>query len=250
MNASRFEYRFRFALHAIIFFLGFMAPWDRWLPALDSSGVRGDSTWLILSTILWRQGWFSFQTATVLLLVFALVFTGVAAWLRTWGTAYVSAGVMRSRSMHGQAMLADGPFRRTRNPLYLGTLLHTIGVAILMPPTGAVFAMVAIWVLQIRLARAEEPYLLAQFGQPYAGYLVRVPRFIPALHPRVPSAGATPHWFQAILGELYFIGVFITLAAFGWSFNANPLRRGILISLGLWFIALALLPRAAKPIEV
>jgi len=242
-KASPFEYRFRFILHALIYMLGFWSPWLYWG---NIFGLTEKSTWLTLSTLLTRTSLISFDTATIAVLVAALIFTGLGAWLRIWGTAYVSAGIVQSREMHGSTMLADGPFRRTRNPLYLGTLLHTIGIAILMPPSGAIFAVALLWAFQIRLALAEEPFLTKQFGQLYVDYANRVPRFIPALGPRVPAAGATPHWFQAILGELYFLGAFLVLAIFGWSFNANPLRRGILISLGVWLVARAFLPRA-KP---
>ena len=202
MKATRFEYRFRFALHALIFVLGFVAPW-LYLPAFASSTSRAidEPAWLGLSTMLYRQGWLTYDAAVIALLVLALVFTLLGAWFRIWGTAYVGSGVVASSTMHGEAMLADGPYRRTRNPLYLGTLLHTIGISLLMPPSGAVFTVVLIWVLQIRLALAEEPFLAARFGQPYLDYVKAVPRFLPAPTPQVPAAGKKPHWLQAVLGR-------------------------------------------------
>ena len=42
------------------------------------------------------------------------------------------------------------------------------------------------------------------------------------------------------------IGVVITLAGFGWSFNSLPLLKGILISLGVSLILQALLPRSGE----
>jgi protein-S-isoprenylcysteine O-methyltransferase Ste14 len=246
MGATRFEYRFRFAIHAVIYMLGFWSPWVYWG---NIFGFTDKSTWLLLSSQLSRATHLNFDAATITVLLLALIFTGVGGWLRIWGTAYVSSGIVQSRTMHGNAMLADGPYRRTRNPLYLGTLLHTIGIAILMPPSGALFAVCLLWAFQIRLALAEEPFLAAQFGQPYLDYLARVPRFIPALTARVPAAGATPHWLQAILGEIYFLGAFLVLAVFGWSFNANPLRQGILISLGVWLIVRAFMPAAKVAAE-
>ena len=245
-KASSFEYRFRFILHAIIYVLGFWSPWLYWGNVLN---LTDKSTWLVLSSDLARTGWLGFGESTIAVLVLALILTGLGAWLRTWGTAYVSTGIVQSRTMHGNTMLADGPYRRTRNPLYLGTLLHTIGISILMPPSGAVFAVALLWALQIRLALAEEPFLTAQFGQPYLDYIARVPRFIPALTPRVPAAGATPHWVQAVLGELYFTCAFLVLAILGWSFNAHPMQQGILISLGVWLVVRAFLPRAAAATE-
>lgn len=244
MGATRLEYRFRFWLHGVIYLLGFRSPWLL-IPSLrEVPGFTANSTWLVFATMMSRQGWLTFGAATVVLLAVALVLTGTAAWLRVWGSAYVGAGVVHSRGMHGGAgMLADGPFRRTRNPLYLGTLLHTAGICILMPPSGAVFTLAAIWVLQVRLAMAEEPFLLAEFGEPYAAYRAAVPRFLPSLQPLIAAAGARPRWLQGVLGEFYFVGAFVVLAVFGWSFNAQPIRQGLLISLGVWLVLIALLPR-------
>jgi protein-S-isoprenylcysteine O-methyltransferase Ste14 len=145
--------------------------------------------------------------------------------------------------MHGETMLADGPYRRTRNPLYLGTLLHVIGLAILMPPSGAIFCIVMIWVLQVRLAIAEEPFLARRFGAAYVAYRNAVPRFLPAPTPQVPSAGKHARWGQAVVGEIYMVGVVVTFAVFGWQFNATTLERGVLISLGAWLVVKALLPK-------
>lgn len=243
MKATGFEYRFRFWLHALIYLLGFVAPWLFWPALVDALQLSDRSSWLVLSSLLARQGWLAFQPAAMVLLVIALLFTGLGAWLRLWGAAYIGAGVVKSNSMHGTLMLADGPFRRTRNPLYLGTLLHTIGIAILMPPSGALLAIALLWVFQFRLALAEEPFLAGRFGQAYLDYKARVPRFLPAPTPQVAAAGARPRWGQAVLGEIYFLGAFLTLAIFGWNFNAQPLRRGLLISLGVALIARAFLPR-------
>jgi len=244
MQATRFEYRFRFALHALIYFLGFLSPWLLFGNVLN---MESRSTWLVLSSLLQRTGWLTFVGAVLVLMGLALVLTGVAAWLRVWGAAYVGSGVVRSSSMHGESMLADGPYRHTRNPLYLGTMLHTAGIAILMPPSGAILALVLLWVLNIRLALAEEPFLLERFGQAYVDYCAKVPRFLPTPSPQVPAAGQKPLWGQAVLGELYFVGAFLTLAIFGWDFNATPLSRDLLICLGVALVARAFLPAAAKP---
>ena len=241
MRATPLEYRLRFLLHGVIYVLGFWPFWEPWL------GLTTKSTWLILSAWLARQGWLSFGAATVVLLCIAIAFAALGAFLRTWGSAYLGASIVNSSAMHGQTLQADGPYRRTRNPLYLGTLFHTVGVALLMPPAGAVFTIAAIWILQIRLALAEEPFLMARFGQTYAEYVARVPQFLPSPRPMVPAADARPHWLQAILGESYVIGVVVTLAAFGWDFNALPLMRGILISLGASLVIRAFLPRETKP---
>ena len=240
MRATTFEYRFRFLLHGLIFWLGFWSPWS------ESLGLTTKSTWLTLSSLLARGGWLTFFAATQAVLALALVFLLLGAWLRVWGSAFVGADVVRSRDMHSRALLADGPYRRTRNPLYLGTLLHTVGISILMPPSGAVFTIALIWLLQVRLALAEEPFLAARFGQPYVDYRARVPRFLPSPTPLVPAAGQPGRWWLALAGEFYFVAVVVVMAIWGWQFNALPLKRGVLISLGVWLVLYGLLPRARQ----
>jgi protein-S-isoprenylcysteine O-methyltransferase Ste14 len=234
MQATRFEYKHRFLIHAVIYLLAFQVPWNNLLDLAD------DRTWTSIANVIWRHHLMSFKASTDCILIVAIVFMALAAWLRTWGSAYVGSSIVQSQSMHGVAMLADGPYRRTRNPLYLGTLLHTIGLAILMTPSGAIFCIALIWIFQIRLALAEEPFLAARFGQPYLDYKAAVPRFLPALSARVPSAGQPAHWLQAILGELYFIGAFLVVAVLGWDYNSLLLRQGLLIAFGVWLIVLAI----------
>jgi protein-S-isoprenylcysteine O-methyltransferase Ste14 len=205
MQATRFEYRFRFAIHVLIYVLGFgLVPLlDRFTPGIvQALSIPTRSTWLIAASILARQHLLTFSTATVVLLIVALVFTGLGAWFRLWGAAYVGARVVKSGEMHGERMLADGPYRRTRNPLYLGTLLHVFGLVMLMPPSGAVFLVATIWIFQYRLALAEEPFLTKTFGAAYVEYAKRVPRFLPMLAPQVPAGGQNrtgcwPSWARS-----------------------------------------------------
>lgn len=233
MGATRFEYRFRYALHALVFLLGFSFYW---LPSAR------ESTWLVLTLVLERTGWFSFSTATVSLLVLAITFASAGAFLRTWGTAFLGAGVVQSGGMHGDTVLADGPFRHLRNPLYLGTFFHALALALLMSPYGAIFTVVVIAILQIRLILAEEPFLTAKLGQPYIDYCKQVPRLLPSLKPRVAASGARSRWLQAVLAEIYMIGVALSFAIFGWRYNANLLIQCVLVSLGVSFVIRALAP--------
>jgi protein-S-isoprenylcysteine O-methyltransferase Ste14 len=239
MQATHFEYRFRFWIQCFIYALGFAAPWT-YLPVWNSgltTQANNEPAWLAFSTLLFRQGWLTYNTAVMALLIVALVLTALGAGFRLWGAAYSGLGT---------TLPADGPYRRTRNPLRLGLMLHTLGIAILMPPSGAVVAIVLMCVFEVRLALAEESLLAARFGQPYLAYQAAVPRFLPAPTPQVPPAGIAPHWLQALLGEIYFIGAFLTLAIFGWGFDRTVFRQGLLISLGVAIIARAFLPKPTQ----
>jgi protein-S-isoprenylcysteine O-methyltransferase Ste14 len=237
MKATPLEFRFRFIIHALLFFCGFAFYW---LPNAH------ESTWLVLTPQLERTGWLNFNAATITLLALAIFFAALGAFLRIWGAAYLGAGVVQSHGMHGDSVLADGPYRRVRNPLYLGTFLHTFALALLMPPSGALFVILTIGLFQLRLIFAEEPFLAAKLGQPYLDYCKSVPRLLPSLTPRVPPSGEQPRWLQAMLGEIYMIGVTLSFVVLGWRYNAVLLTRCVLISLGISLVVRAAMPR--KPV--
>jgi protein-S-isoprenylcysteine O-methyltransferase Ste14 len=237
MKASTLEFRFRFIILAAIYFLGFTAPWNYWLH-LDS--IR---TWQLLAAWSARSGWISFSTATVVVLLLGIVWALKGAFLRTWGTAYLSPSIVQDHAMHGEGIIAAGPYRYVRNPLYLGNFIHTLALALLMPPSGAIFCILAISIFQLRLIAAEESFLTTKLGEPYLAYCAKVPRLIPALTPRLPASTTHPKWPLAFLGEIYMWGVVISFAILGWRYNSILLIKGVLIALGLSLIVRAFLPR-------
>jgi protein-S-isoprenylcysteine O-methyltransferase Ste14 len=237
MKASALEFRFRFLILAVIYFLGFAAPWNYWLH-LDS--IR---TWQLLAAWPARSGWISFSTATIVVLLIGIVCALIGAFLRTWAAAYLSPSVVQAGAMHGEGIVAAGPYRHLRNPLYLGTFLHTFALALLMPPSGAIFCILAVFFFQLHLIAAEESFLASKLGEPYLAYCAKVPRLIPALTPRVPASALRPKWTIAFLGEIYMWGVFISFAILGWRYNSILLIKGVLVSLGISLIVRAFLPK-------
>jgi protein-S-isoprenylcysteine O-methyltransferase Ste14 len=237
MKATPFEFRFRFFILAVIYFLGFAAPWNYWLH-LDS--IR---TWQLLAAWPARSGWITFSNATIVVLFLGIVWAFKGAFLRTWGTAYLSPSVVQASALHGEGVIAAGPYRYVRNPLYLGNFIHSLALALLMPPSGAIFCILAIIVFQLRLIAAEESFLTARLGEPYLAYCAKVARLVPAITPRVPASTLQPKWPTAFLGEIYMWGVVVTFAILGWRYNSILLIIGVLISLGISLIVRAFLPR-------
>ena len=240
MKASPFEFRFRYLIHVAIFVLGFVAPWDYALGATRGTLDQG-SSWLLAAVYLARTGAFTLGSATITLLLFGIGCASLAAWLRTWAAAYLGSGVVGSSAMHGEGVVADGPYRYLRNPLYVGIFLHTLALALLMPATGALLTIALIAVFEVRLALAEEPFLRAKLGAPYAAYCALVPRFVPALRARVAQSGARARWGQAVLGEIYFWGVAGSFAVAGWRYNAHLLVQCCVVALGVSLVARALI---------
>jgi protein-S-isoprenylcysteine O-methyltransferase Ste14 len=77
------------------------------------------------------------------------------------------------------ALVTDGIYRYTRNPMYLGMLAVLLGcavtvgatVALLIPPIFAV-------IIELRFIRPEEAMLRGIFPEDYPAYCERVRRWI------------------------------------------------------------------------
>jgi protein-S-isoprenylcysteine O-methyltransferase Ste14 len=246
MKASALLFRIRYPLHLVIFVLGFWAPWNNLLH-LDPRGPNAH-VWGILAANLSQLGLNLFTSFNVLLSV-AIVVAFAGAFLRTWGGAYLGATIVKSSAMHSaenQGILTDGPFGYLRNPLYVGTFLHTLALALLMPRSGAIFTIAAIGLLQLFLIHGEEAFLTQKLGTPYTAYCKLVPRLFPAFTRKAAASGLQPRWPQAFLGEIYFWGVAGSFAAIGWRYNAALLTQCVVVSVGVSVIARAFIPRAPQ----
>jgi protein-S-isoprenylcysteine O-methyltransferase Ste14 len=72
-----------------------------------------------------------------------------------------------------------GPFAWSRNPLYLGLLAGSAGVALLMASLWALVALPLEWaLLRWGAVVPEEQYLTAKFGTTYTSYTRRVRRWL------------------------------------------------------------------------
>ncbi len=72
-----------------------------------------------------------------------------------------------------------GPYRFTRNPMYLQMVLVCVGAAIALANYWILlFTPLVAWLLQICAIKPEEAYLEAKFGEIYLAYKDRVRRWI------------------------------------------------------------------------
>lgn len=77
------------------------------------------------------------------------------------------------------AMVQTGPFRLSRNPIYLGFLVAAAGVALRWGDGWGWIGVVACFLVLDRLVIAkEEAYLRARFGAAYEDYRARVRRWV------------------------------------------------------------------------
>lgn len=237
MRASTLEFRLRVAIMFAILAVGFWSPW------IEASGFDRRISllgWLALE--MSRLGLVRFTAATAVVIAIAALLAALGAVLRIWGTAYLGPAVVNHMEMKAGAVMADGPYRHMRNPLYLGSWLMFAAMAFVMPPTGALFAMALLTLFLLRLILAEEGFLCNKLGEPYRAYLRAVPRLLPRLHAGLPRSEREARWGSSVLSELNPVGVFVTMAFLSWRYDNMLMVRAILVSFGISLVARAALP--------
>jgi protein-S-isoprenylcysteine O-methyltransferase Ste14 len=77
------------------------------------------------------------------------------------------------------ALVQDGPYGFSRNPIYLAFGLVYLGVGLVFNSTYVLIVLVAVLVLFDRLQiPREEQYLKAKFGEEFVAYTQRVRRWL------------------------------------------------------------------------
>lgn len=241
MKATRIEFRLRMAIMAVIIIVGFSSPWL----GISSQAARIPLL-MGLPLELSRHGLLSFSMAFHLVIILAALIAANGMVFRIWGAAYLGPATVIHANMRGAALVARGPYRYVRNPLYIGLWAMTAALAFLMPPTGALFVFIAVPLFLLRLTLGEESFLAGELGQPYQDYLRAVPLLVPRLQSTLPPSGRKPQWLRAVFSEFASVGVFLAFAVFSWSYNLRPMAKVIVICFGISLIARAFLLNAKQ----
>lgn len=102
---------------------------------------------------------------------FAIFWWGMATFARA------RTGIMLERPAEGLVM--HGPYRWSRNPMYVGYSVAYGGFAALFNSAWPLLTLpLALLVLYVVIVRREEQYLRSVFGQTYDEYCQRVRRWV------------------------------------------------------------------------
>lgn len=126
--------------------------------------------------------------------------------LRIWATGY----------LHKHARLcASGPYRWTRNPLYLGSLLLGLGFCIAAGnPWLALLFGLLFPLIYLPVMKREESELAQAYGRRYLDYREQVPLFFPYRRSRA-RGGDRFEWGQVIRNREYNAALgFLLVAVF------------------------------------
>lgn len=156
-------------------------------PAGDNSGVRIFPPGVYLGGLivgylvqwLWPiaiapEGW-SFSVR-----VLGLVALALGVWLvLSAASLFGRLGTPPNPTQPTTALATDGPYRFTRNPMYLGMGLMLAGFALVGNALWPLIALVpAVGIIRLQVIDREERYLEAKFGNEYRDFKTRVRRWI------------------------------------------------------------------------
>ena len=111
--------------------------------------------------------------ASALLAVSGLVLIGMGT------RRFVAAGANIPPNLPTTALVVNGIYGRTRNPLYLGSTLVYLGLSVAAGSLWAIVLVVPLlWVMNVGVITREERYLERKFGHAYRAYKARVRRWV------------------------------------------------------------------------
>ena len=108
------------------------------------------------------------------------VMFALALALFAWAIVIMSrAGTNVPSKLPTTTIVDSGPFRFTRNPIYVGMMLGLIGLAIAFNSLWLLLMLVPFAiVIRYAVVAREEAYLDRKFGDAYRGYCSRVRRWL------------------------------------------------------------------------
>lgn len=105
---------------------------------------------------------------------------GVALFTIGWAKkTFKAAGTNVPPNQPAMAIATDGPYKYTRNPIYLSALMLYLGLAMLADaPVMLLLALGLFYLLDQHVIAPEEKYLSDKFGEEYLSYKATVRRWV------------------------------------------------------------------------
>lgn len=170
------------------------------------------------------------------------------------GLAYIRRGG-KDKRIYASSLVQEGFFAHSRNPLYVGNALVLLGLLLIHGSPyfillGGSFYLFA----YLSITAAEEAFLHRTFGDAYAEYVRKVPRFVPRLRGlRDTLKGMTFDWRRVLRKEYNSTFTWMTcaMALFLWEEyrNVGPEAAREKLSLLLPIFAVLVLAYATVRIQ-
>lgn len=120
----------------------------------------------------WKSAKFTTVIGAALILLALVIFA--SALMR-----FKQAGTHLPHWMPTTALVTDGIFARSRNPIYVAMTMLYLGIALIVAsPWMLILLPLLLIVMQQGVIKREETYLREKFGQAYIDYCARVRRWL------------------------------------------------------------------------
>ena len=105
---------------------------------------------------------------------------GIGFLLMLWGiTTFGRARTAVMPMSPARAIVVTGPYRFTRNPMYIGLTIAYVGIALLVNMAWPLVTLPAVMIaLRLFVIAREERHLRQAFPEAYAAYCARVRRWL------------------------------------------------------------------------
>ena len=153
-------------------------------PPRDTPGVIAPPPLILLAFVLagLALDWLrpaAFLPAAVQYAVGAALIAIAGALASSAFIRFIRAGTNIPTRRPTTALVVAGPYRFTRNPIYVGMILLLLGIGIMVDSVWLLaLAVPFALVLRYGVITREERYLEAKFGDAYRAYRARVRRWI------------------------------------------------------------------------
>ena len=224
MRATDWEFKNRAILFGMIFFGSFF---------LSSIDHQNATTWLA-ARLAPHLGWNEDRLAQSMFALAAVLLV-CAALVRTWASAYLKSEVVYAKEIKTAALVADGPYRHVRNPLYFGNVLMGLGMGALASRLGFVVLQALMLLFCYRLIFREEAELHTAQGEQYEAFKKAVPRLCPAITSRIPAAGGKAHWSAGFKAEGWVWGFALAVTLFAVTLKMAVFGIALAVSLAAFF---------------
>jgi protein-S-isoprenylcysteine O-methyltransferase Ste14 len=173
------------------------------------------------------------------------------------GLVYITRGG-QNRQVWANSLVDTGMFAHSRNPLYFADLLLFLGLAIVHNGWAMYLIVVPFFLVSYScIIAAEEQYLLGRFGEAYADYSRRVPRWLPTLRGLSSTLRSTQFDWLKVLRKEYgtpFAWMTGTLMLLVWEHygaaGAPPLARVELAAIVVIWIVLAVVYLVVRTLKL
>ena len=113
----------------------------------------------------------------------ALPLVAFGVFFRVWARCYFTRG-SDTRRIQAHRLVIYGPYRRVRNPLYVGNVAIAAGVALAFcDPWAGGALLLALLLFYSGVIASEEALLERTWGASYVEFKRRVPRWLPRIVP-------------------------------------------------------------------